>query len=213
MKPSDNIVVLASGGMDSTVLLYEFLDQGSQVRPLFINYGQHCAETEIASLKKNAPKALRELIEITNVTDIYRHSRSRLVKEADLWVDDINADDLYLPYRNLLLLSIGAAYAQSIGAKALSAAFINSNHAKEIDCSAKFFTDLSGVLEEYGAIQLKMPFRNMSKADVALRGIELGVPITETFSCQANSSIPCGACPNCVDRLEALEQVRRKYGK
>jgi 7-cyano-7-deazaguanine synthase len=127
-----------------------------------------------------------------------------LIDEPNLWRDEITAEDLYLPYRNLLLLSIGAAYAQARDYSSLYAAFINSNHAKEIDCSAEFFERLSGVLLEYGSVEIKMPFRELSKYEVAKIGIALKAPIAHTFSCQAASRVPCGACPNCVDRLEAL---------
>jgi 7-cyano-7-deazaguanine synthase len=55
-----------------------------------------------------------------------------------------------------------------------------------------------------------MPFRNYSKYDVAKLGIDLNAPIGMTFSCQASSSIPCGACPNCVDRLDALKKIEQE---
>ena len=42
---------------------------------------------------------------------------------------------------------------------------------------------------------------------VAKLGIELKAPIGATFSCQASPDIPCGACPNCVDRLNALKEL------
>ena len=46
-----------------------------------------------------------------------------------------------------------------------------------------------------------------SKFEVAKLGIELGAPIGKTFSCQASPDVPCGACPNCVDRLGALKRL------
>jgi 7-cyano-7-deazaguanine synthase len=127
-----------------------------------------------------------------------------LIKEPKLWEETVSHDDFYLPYRNLLLLSVAAAFAQSHGIFEVYAAFINSNHAKEIDCSAHFFDQLNGMLGEYGSVQMHMPFRDLPKRRVAQIGLSLGAPIARTFSCQAASSVPCGACPNCVDRLDAL---------
>ncbi|UTW70738.1 7-cyano-7-deazaguanine synthase [Anaerobacillus sp. HL2] len=49
------------------------------------------------------------------------------------------AEDLYLPYRNLLFLSIAASVAQTLGINEVYSAFDNSNHAKEIDCSKRIF--------------------------------------------------------------------------
>ncbi|HEY0375343.1 MAG TPA: 7-cyano-7-deazaguanine synthase [Pyrinomonadaceae bacterium] len=203
-KTGINSILLASGGMDSTTLAYWLRDQKIKFLPVFINYGQHCADTELKTLLEVLPKRDAARTEVINVSDIYQGCKSRLIDEPNLWRDEITAEDLYLPYRNLLLLSIGAAYAQARDYSSLYAAFINSNHAKELDCSAEFFERLSGVLLEYGSVEIKMPFRELSKYEVAKIGIALKAPIAHTFSCQAASRVPCGACPNCDDRLEAF---------
>jgi 7-cyano-7-deazaguanine synthase len=105
------------------------------------------------------------------------------------------------------MLTVGAAFAQARGYGCLYSAFINSNHAKEIDCSAQFFERLGTLLSDYGTVRIEMPFRNLSKTEVAEIGIRLGVPIGQTYSCQAAVNVPCGACPNCVDRAKALLAV------
>lgn len=197
-------VLLASGGLDSTTLAYWLLARDISFTPLFLDYGQHCASMEWETLRKVMPREVQGKIERINVRDIYGHSSSRLIQEADLWREDVSYTDLYLPYRNLLMLSIGAASAQSRGHGAVYAGFINSNHAQEIDCSAAFFEQLSALLRGFGSVNIEMPFRFMSKYEVAQEGIKLSAPIAHTFSCQVSSEIPCGACPNCVDRLDAL---------
>jgi 7-cyano-7-deazaguanine synthase len=206
-KTAINSVLLASGGMDSTTLAYWLQSRQIGFVPVFINYGQHCADTELKTLLQVLPEGYAAQAEVLNVSDVYRGCKSRLIDEPNLWRDEIQAEDLYLPYRNLLLLSIGAAYAQARNYSQLYAAFINSNHAKELDCSAEFFEKLSGVLLDYGSVEIKMPFREMSKYEVAKIGIKVKAPIAQTFSCQAAARVPCGACPNCVDRLEALRQL------
>jgi 7-cyano-7-deazaguanine synthase len=203
-SPKVNSVLLASGGLDSTTLAYWLREKNIQFCPVFIDYGQHCAKTELETLLDVLPQDYVSQVEIINVSDVYKGSKSRLIDEADLWKDEVTYKDMYLPYRSLLLLTVGAAFAQSRGYSFLYSAFINSNHAQEIDCSTEFFDKLTGMLIGYGAVELRMPFRNMSKYDVAKIGISLEAPIGYTFSCQASSTIPCGACPNCVDRLEAL---------
>jgi 7-cyano-7-deazaguanine synthase len=198
-------ILLASGGLDSTTLAYSLQADGIEFLPVFIDYGQHCAKTELETLLDVLPPKYVDLVRVLNVSDVYKRSSSRLISEANLWEDQISYKDLYLPYRSLLLLSVGAAFAQSIGCPHLYAAFINSNHAQEIDCSTEFFERLAQMLSDYGTVEIRMPFRNMSKYEVATRGISLHAPIGRTFSCQASSRIPCGACPNCVDRLDALQ--------
>lgn len=205
-------VILVSGGLDSTTLMYRFVSKGVDFIPLFVNYGQHCATHELDTLRKVIPPQYKEKIEIIDVSSIYKHSKSRFIKPANLWEESITADELYIPYRNVLLLTIAASFAQTLGLDKVYSAFINSNHAKEIDCSSEFFNKLEGLLSEYGSVKIEMPFRNMTKYEVAKLGIELKAPIGLTFSCQASPEIPCGACPNCVDRLEALKQIEQETG-
>lgn len=206
-------VILVSGGLDSTTLMYLFVKQNVDFVPLFINYGQHCAEHELETLKRVIPAQYADKIEIIDVSSIYRYSQSRFIRPANLWKEKITADDLYIPYRNVLLLTIAASFAQTLGIDKVYSAFINSNHAKEIDCSSEFFNKLEGLLSEYGSVKIEMPFRDMTKYEVAKLGIELKAPIGRTFSCQASPDIPCGACPNCVDRLEALKKIEQEASR
>jgi 7-cyano-7-deazaguanine synthase len=200
-------VLLASGGMDSTVLAYDLAHKGENIILLFLDYGQHCAEKELQTLKNVLPEPYKNNIRILKIADIYKESKSRMIKEADLWKDTVIADDLYLPYRNLLFLSIASAYAQSLGIKNVYSAFINSNHAKEIDCSMEFFTKLEGLLESYGSVKIKMPYRELSKVEVAKLGLHLEAPVATTYSCQVNSQNACGACPNCMDKIIAMNAL------
>ena len=204
-------VILVSGGLDSTTLMYLFVKQRVEFIPLFINYGQHCANHELDTLRQVIPDQYVDKIEVIDVSSIYKYSQSRFIKPADLWHEKVSADDLYIPYRNVLLLTIAASFAQTLGLNNVYSAFINSNHAKEIDCSSDFFNKLEGLLSEYGSVKIEMPFRNMTKYEVAKLGIAIGAPIGQTFSCQASPEIPCGACPNCVDRLNALKQIEQEF--
>jgi len=209
MNEKDGIL-LASGGLDSTTMAYWLISQGVDFIPLFINYGQHCAETEFETLKKVLPPLYVDRIETVDVQSVYKKSSSKFIKPVNLWKDDISADDLYIPYRNVLLLTIGATFAQTVNLSNVYSAFINSNHAKEIDCSNEFFSKMESMLIDYGSVKINMPFRYYTKYEVAKIGISLGVSIGQTFSCQASPTIPCGACPNCVDRLEALKQIEKE---
>ncbi|WET51032.1 7-cyano-7-deazaguanine synthase [Chryseobacterium indologenes] len=201
-------VILVSGGLDSTTLCYLFIKNNIKFTPLIINYGQHCFDTELQSLKVVLPEKHLNDLEIIDISDIYKFSNSKFIKPANLWEDNITADDLYIPYRNVLLLTAAASFARTLNYNFVYSAFINSNHAKEIDCSNEFFNNLESLLSEYGSVKIEMPFRNLSKFEVAKLGIELNAPIGKTFSCQASPIIPCGACPNCVDRLDALKKIK-----
>jgi 7-cyano-7-deazaguanine synthase len=86
--------------------------------------------------------------------------------------------------------------------------FINSNHAKELDCSAAFLNELDALSENVGPVRFHMPFRHWPKAQVVAEAVRLGVAIGATYSCQLLSDTPCGACPKCVERLNAIEAVK-----
>lgn len=210
MEKSKDGVLLASGGLDSTTMAYWLIDQNINFVPLFINYGQHCADTELSTLKAVLPPSCLSQLEYVDIQSVYKKSNSRFIKPANLWQDEISADDLYIPYRNVLLLTIAATYAQTVGLTNVYSAFINSNHAKEIDCSNEFFNMMENVLSDYGSVKINMPFRYFSKYEVAQIGIKLRAPIGSTFSCQASPITPCGACPNCVDRLEAFRRIEQE---
>lgn len=201
-----NVLLLASGGLDSTTVGYQLVADGMNVLPVFFDYGQHCVDVEWKRVNEVLPSSMQRP-ERLNISDIFQGSRSRLVCEADLWSEAVQDDDLYIPYRTMLFFASAAARAQTVGVLDVYTGFINSNHAKEIDCTAAFMGSLDGLTSNIGPVRFHSPFRYSSKVDVARVAAELGVPIGRTYSCQAASEFPCGACPNCVERLNALTEA------
>ncbi|RWM24374.1 7-cyano-7-deazaguanine synthase [Mesorhizobium sp.] len=200
------VMLLASGGLDSTTVAFTLHAEGMDVSPLFFDYGQHCVEIEWSRVNEVLPADMNRP-ERVDISGLFRGSKSRLINEADLWQDDVRDDDLYIPYRTLLFYAAAAARAQTLGILEVYTGFINSNHAKEIDCTAEFMNKLDGLTDAVGPVRFTSPFRFSSKTEVAREAVRLGVPIGRTFSCQASSKLPCGACPNCVERLGALRQT------
>ncbi len=199
-------LVMVSGGLDSTTVCHLLINEGTEVYPIFFDYGQHCAETEWAKVNEVLPsEALPP--ERINLSDIFKGSTSRMIVEADLWTEAVLDNELYIPYRTMLFFASAAARAQTVGILDVYSGFINSNHAKEIDCSTEFMNGLDELSVGVGAVRFHAPFGTSSKSDVVREAVELGVPIGRTFSCQASSSFPCGACPNCVERLNALKEA------
>lgn len=199
----EKAILLASGGLDSTTVGYQLAAAGTAVIPIFFDYGQHCVEIEWNRVNEVLPLAMQRP-ERLRISDIFQGSKSRLIREANLWTEEVQDDDLYIPYRTLLFFAAAAARAQTIGVLDVYTGFINSNHAKEIDCTAAFMNNLDELTSSIGPVRFHSPFRYSSKADVAKEAARLGVPIGRTYSCQASAQFPCGACPNCVERLNAL---------
>lgn len=201
-------VILASGGLDSTTVAYKVRESGRAVHPLFLDYGQHCVAKEWDTARRVFEGAGIEAPSKVSIREVFKQSDSRLIHEADLWHDPIKSSDLYIPYRTLLFFSVAAAFAQTVGSTEVYSGFINSNVAQELDCTAEFFNKLEMFTDQIGSVRFYMPFRTSTKADVVREAIRLGVPIGATFSCQVYSDTPCGACPNCVERLAAVREVR-----
>lgn len=204
---SNSVLLLASGGLDSTTLAYSLIAQGIDFMPLFINYGQHSSNTELTTLREVLPARFREKIEVVDVSAVYRGSSSRLVVAPDLWRERVEDEDLFLPQRNLLILSIGAAFAESRGMTKVYAGFIETHRAPGADCCDPFFEIMDRLMHQSGQVEIVLPLRRLSKAEVAQLGVKVGAPIGQTFSCLAAAAIPCGACPNCVDRLQAIDSL------
>lgn len=201
-------VLLCSGGLDSTTLAYWMREREIEIVPIFFDYGQHCVETEWRTLRQVLPTAGVREPERIDVSGIFRGSRSRLIIEPDLWNEHVADEDLYIPYRTLLFFSIGAAVAQTRNLSDVYSGFINSNHAKELDCSAAFLNELDALATNVGPVRFHIPFLAWSKAQVVAEAVRLDVEIGATYSCQLLSDTPCGACPNCVERLNAIEAAR-----
>jgi Predicted PP-loop superfamily ATPase len=194
-----NVLLLSSGGLDSTTVAYWLQEKGQTIVPIFFDYGQHCVEKEWITLQEVLPNDGVVAPARIDISGLFRGSRSRLISEADLWSEYVEPDDLYIPYRTLLFFSAAAAVAQTQGVSDVYSGFINSNHAKELDCSATFLNSLDAFSKGVGPVRFNMPFRDMTKREAVEIAKGLSVPIGRTFSCQVFSDIPCGACPNCVD--------------
>jgi 7-cyano-7-deazaguanine synthase len=199
-------LLLSSGGLDSTTVGYWLRQRRESFLPLFFDYGQHCVETEWSTLREVLPAGSLSPHRV-DISGIFHGSQSRLVAEPDLWTEKVEADDLYIPYRTLLFFSTAAAFAQTHGMTKVYSGFINSNHAKELDCSAAFLNSLDALAENVGPVGFHLPFREKTKKEVVEIAKQLSVPIGKTYSCQVYSNVPCGACPNCVERLSAIQEA------
>ena len=56
----------------------------------------------------------------------------------------------------------------------------------------------------YANIELVRPFIDLTKAQIAARGAELGVDFARTWSCYEGREIHCGECGTCVERRKAF---------
>jgi len=209
----EDVVILTSGGIDSSVLFYWLLDKNYNPYPIYINYGQCYSNSEFKGLNDTLPLNYGDRLKYFDLNPIYSSKTSPPILKANLWEKIITDEELRLPYRNLVMLSLAAAYAESKNISKVFAGFIKVKQVKGDDCSNPFFDSLNKIFNIYGNIQVCLPFINFTKEDVVSLGISLNVPLHYTYSCLVNTESPCGVCGNCIDRKFAFSKLRTKYDR
>ena len=111
-----------------------------------------------------------------------------------------------VPFRNGIMLSIAAGFAESLEAQALVIAAHAGDHAIYPDCRQEFMKAMGQAIGAgtYAQIELRRPFIHFTKAEIARRGHKLGVDFSKTWSCYKGGTLHCGRCGTCVERREAF---------
>ena len=213
-------LVLSSGGLDSTTCLAIAVNKFSaaNVAALCVSYGQrHAKELDAA---RHVAQYYHVPLYQLNAADIFKFSDSALLQSSDVelnhstYAEQVNQKtriDTYVPFRNGLMLSMAAAFADSIFKEDVE--LYIGVHSDDItghayaDCSAQFVAAMSAAVRigTYEKIHLVAPFLCQTKADVVKVGLELNVPYQLTWSCYEGGDYPCGKCATCLDRAHAFE--------
>ena len=213
-------VVLASGGLDSTVTAAMAREEGATLYLLTIMYGQrHQIEIQRAQaiatwLQAAEHKILKLALHefggsaLTGQGDVPKH-RSNQEREMGI-------PSTYVPARNTVFLSLALAYAEVVDADAI---FIGANvldYSGYPDCRPEFlqtFEDAARLGTKRGVngkpIKIHAPLLLLSKAEIIQKGRALGVPFESTHSCYdpLDDGLACGRCDSCVIRLKGFRDA------
>jgi len=201
-------LIIYSGGMDSTVLLHEY--KNNIKLAVSFDYGSKHNETELFYAEKNTKKLNIEHIRI-DLKNIFKYFQSDLLKSGGAIPDGHYEDDIMkktvVPFRNGIMLSIGAGIAESNSLDTILIANHFGDHAIYPDCRASFISPMKDaiMMGTYKNIKLIAPYMNIDKRKIALKGKEIGVDFTMTYSCYKGQEKHCGKCGTCVERIEALK--------
>ena len=205
----DSVLIL-SGGMDSTTLLY---DQQERIAlAVTFDYGANHNAKEIPFAKLHCQRLGIEHLVIP-LGFIGQYFNSSLLSGAQAIPEghyaDENMKSTVVPFRNGIMLSIAVGLAESRGLKHVMMANHGGDHAIYPDCRPEFVSAFSDAARTgtYPGITLICPFTNMSKGQIAARGQQLGIDYSETWSCYKGEVIHCGKCGTCVERHEALTEA------
>ncbi|MBC2593271.1 7-cyano-7-deazaguanine synthase QueC [Ruficoccus amylovorans] len=204
-----NAIVVYSGGLDSTVLLYELLKNGHEVAALSVNYGQrHDKEITCAAALCQLLGIEHRVADLSGVVSLL--GGSSLTDPAIAVPEGHYAEEsmkqTVVPNRNMILLSLAAGWAISRKADCVAYAAHAGDHAIYPDCREEFTDALDKTIRmaDWHEVFVHRPYVQMTKAGIVARGAELGVPFEKTWSCYQGGDKHCGRCGTCIERREAF---------
>ena len=205
--------LIVSGGMDSATLAYYFASQGYDLHLVGFDYGQRHRK-ELQSLEAVA----ESLVASWEVVDL--QALKKALAGAALTSDDVEVPDGHytketmritvVPNRNAIMLAIATGIAVANGSNLVATGVHSGDHFIYPDCRPQFIDAINEafILGTEGhavdGFHVVAPFVNISKADIAKIGGELGVPFALTCSCYKGGDVHCGRCGTCVERIEAF---------
>jgi 7-cyano-7-deazaguanine synthase len=217
-------VVLFSGGLDSTIALFDRLQrarmEGGQVHALTFSYGQrHSAEigyartimTTLAKSEEYAPVLGSHVVHKLHFPLVGGSllGGEPVDKYADVEsAEAIGMDNSFVPYRNLIFLSVGAVYAHTLGAGVLSTGLRGGFP----DCTIEFEQEVQRVLNmavpDY-PLTIETP-THASRAECI--NYARSIPgcfeaLATTLTCFEGTTPPCGHCLPCLKRSQGFAAV------
>jgi len=218
---ASKIVVLASGGLDSTVTAAMAKSEGYELYFLTIDYGQR-HRTEIACAQK-----ISEYFEVKDhkiiQLDLRAFGGSALTDQIPVPTNRTALDReqqipvTYVPARNTIFLSLALAYAEVLGASSIYFGANIRDYSGYPDCRPEFIQAFKEVARlgtrmglEGQPIDIVAPLLFLTKREIIQKGHALGVPFQLTNSCYnpGPQNQPCGHCDSCLIRQEGFDEAQ-----
>ena len=209
MTEKDSVIIY-SGGLDSTTLLYDERDRIALA--VTFDYGSNHAAHEIACARHHCSLLGIEHL-VIELGFMGRYFQSSLLSGADAIpdgsYDDANMHSTVVPFRNGIMLSVACGLAESRGLTRVLIANHGGDHAIYPDCRPAFVDAMDAAMQAgtYVGVRLVAPYTHLTKADIVARGARLGIDYSHTYSCYRGGDRHCGTCGTCTERREAFAQA------
>ena len=207
------VVLVFSGGLDSTTLLYHLKAEGLIVKALSVNYGQRHLAREMAAARlittvigvEHETVDLRALVSFLGRNSLTDHRVA--VPEGEYSQETMALT--VVPNRNMVLLSVAIAWAVSLEFDAVAFGAHGGEYTPYPDCQHAFTEAMDVVAQRChtSPIRVLAPFVDWDKSDIVRRGAALGVPFGLTWSCYNGGEAHCGKCGTCLDRRAAFAKA------
>lgn len=211
---NNRIVLLYSGGIDSTVLMFRLINEGYQVYPLYINYGQITYDGELEAINNLLPKQVKNRLLVISIPEVGKIGIGSLVGE---YPEDIGSREEwfgkeFFPNRNMILIAIAASYCCKIHSEKVAIGVVGKNSYP--DTSSTFIANVNSLLcHSLQGVQVIAPYAGFEKMVVIKDAISLGVSLEKTFSCNSLGNRHCQLCTSCLEREYALNEIRARVTK
>lgn len=216
-------IILLSGGLDSSTLLYWAKAQNFEPVPLSFRYNQrHSIELDfvekLAQLTQVKEKYILDLD-----TSLFGNSALTSKTKVPMGGSSLDQENVipatYVPARNLVFLSLATALAESIKSQDIFIGVNVLDYSGYPDCRPDFisaFEETANLATQAGrqgqGAKIHTPLLFMSKAEIVQKAFELDVPLQYTWSCyhpvfKAGGHKPCGKCDACILRAHGFAQA------
>lgn len=200
-------IIIVSGGMDSTTLLYDRKDDIAL--GISFDYGSNHNAREIPFARLHCERLGIKHITIP-LDFMHRYFKSSLLEGADAIpegnYDEDNMRSTVVPFRNGIMLAIAIGIAESNGLKRVFIANHGGDHTIYPDCRPGFIRAIDAAAQAgtFVGVRVEAPYTDIRKEDIARRGHQLGINYAETWSCYKGGDKHCGKCGTCEERKEAF---------
>lgn len=207
-------ILLLSGGIDSTTVLYDLNKRLAEVHCLIFDYGQTLGK-EIDYAIDNA-KRLNQPYKVIQIDLDWIGSKCSILYKNDTKIsknrtfDEINAatPSSYVEFRNGIFLAYAVAYGEAQGISDIYGGFngVQSGQYPDDTCDFVYaFGHAARSGTAKGNMMIHGPWCCQPKYNIVKAGVELGIDyLNHTWSCYTNGKEHCGQCDSCKQREQAF---------